>query len=266
MKRKLWRRDFEPEHPPKYPCPSCDGEGHLNLVGKADIEEPKFSLDCHAHDEWEWDWGKKRFHLKLKCDAAACGEIVHVIGDVLFIEGWDEEFHSYARWETLRPKAMFPAPRFFELPDKTPREIASALNHAFAICWEDTSSAANRVRVSVERVLDDLGIDKSAPTKKGERRLNLGERIKIFEKVASKNKDHAQTFNALRVAGNLGSHGEDVDWDIWLDALVVYEPALEELYGAGATLVSEAKARLLKLDQKPIPKLLKLKPKPKLHK
>lgn len=56
---------------------------------------------------------------------------------------------------------------------------------------------------------------------------------------------HAETFHALRVIGNLGSHGVSLTQDALLDAFEVYEDALSEIIGGRSGYLDAIKKKIL---------------------
>jgi hypothetical protein len=73
-------------------------------------------------------------------------------------------------------------------------------------------------------VLDDFKIPS---TKASGGFLTLNDRIQQFKKI---DPDHAETFDALRFVGNVGTHGDDLKREALLDAFEIYEDTLEELF------------------------------------
>jgi hypothetical protein len=100
----------------------------------------------------------------------------------------------------LRPRAMFPSPPIITLPSELPDDVESEAEAAFKLFWSDLGASASRLRTSVERVLDHFNIP---ATKAGGGFLTLNDRIKEFKKIDT---DHADTFDALRHVGNVGTH------------------------------------------------------------
>jgi len=60
--------------------------------------------------------------------------------------------------DILVPKGIYPAPPIITVPTATSRAVAVELDAAFALFWVDLSSCANKIRVSLERLLDSLGL------------------------------------------------------------------------------------------------------------
>lgn len=245
VERELWRRRFSRTNIPHFVCPRC-GKGRLTLVkGSLVVKEPAFSAKAHGHADWEPEWITERFIFSMACGIPSCGEIVSVSGETMVEEVEDEE-HGWALESMLYPRAIYPAPPIFSVPHKLPSSVEKELSLAFQLFWTDLDACSSRLRTSVERVLDDLKIPRRRRSKKGKLRwMSLQERIEAFE---AKIKDDAlaDTFNALRVVGNLGTHEGGVDRDALLDASLIYEDALNHLYGATKKELNRIRKALLK--------------------
>jgi hypothetical protein len=231
------RNDF-----PKLPCPTCR-DGHVTLEkGSLFVDDPPYSVAHRQSSDWEPDWDVGRFSARLRCDQSSCGEIVLVAGDtaVVELEGDDGDWGLVS---VLRPQALFPAVPLITMPDQTSSEVHSELHKAFGLFWNDLDAAANRVRVAVERLLDDLGVATTAVNKKGKTiELDLNGRIDAFGKH---NADHKDAMTALRMIGNVGSHGKGVVRQALLDALEVFEYTLSELIGMKKQHMGVLKQKLI---------------------
>ncbi|WP_186018186.1 DUF4145 domain-containing protein [Burkholderia gladioli] len=241
FERDLWVGAYTREEFPRYTCPRCKKGRLLQNQSSFLIEEPGFSQKDSQHPDWEPGWEKERFSLRLICDNADCGEIVIVSGDTTVAEYYEDEFNAWGLISLLRPQAFFPAPSIISVPEQVPQNVCDEIDKASQLFWMDFSASANRLRVSVELLLDYFKVPRDGVNGKGKpRRLDLHARIALFEKS---DPDHAPTLTALRMIGNLGSHGGQVNREPLLDAFEIYEYALTELCG-------QRKARIAQLRQK----------------
>ncbi len=232
--RFLWQKSVDEEFSESYPCPRCPkgyvrrGENPVVLI------EPHHSIREHSSEEWDPDWIRMSFTTMLTCDNASCGELVAVSGraSVDPYEEYNDEGESIdSGYNTvLRPVSMFPAPPLFPIPRSFPKKVQEELRLAFQLFWADLSASTSRLRTSLERVLDAKGIATGIPDKNGKlRRLSLFDRIDLFEK-ASQDTEIAESMTALRVVGNLGTHGDEVTQGDYFDLLEVYEDTLTEIF------------------------------------
>jgi Domain of unknown function (DUF4145) len=190
FQRKLWGETLK--NNPSYPCPNCEN-GRLGAAKISECTIAGFRNKPPRH---------RLFVCGLECDS--CGQLVAVQG--------------YERKSGRIPKAMCPAPPIICAPAKTPSNVTRELELAFSLFWVDLGACANKLRISVERVLDYFRITGGT----------LANRVARFQAVDA---GQAKTFDALRQVGNVGSHLGSNTRETILDAFEVYEHALEELFG-----------------------------------
>nr|WP_210282967.1 DUF4145 domain-containing protein [Rhizobium sp. BK049] len=177
----------------------------------------------------ELSWG--RFSGYLVCNKVGCGELVVVAGD--FEEHYQYQFDQETgdpiefTDTSYCPRIMYPAPPIIEVPKKLDKEAKSQMTRAFELFWSDAGACANRQRIVVELLLDQLGIDrKGAKGKRKRARLDLSDRIDLLKVVRP---GHDKALTALRIVGNTGSHEGTVDFEELLDCFELLEDALIEL-------------------------------------
>jgi len=218
------------------------------------IVEPEHSKRNHADDDFEPDWVTSVFTVMLICDNSHCGEVVAVSGSASEEMAYDEDDFGQPigqHWETVfYPASMFPAPPLFNLVEQYPDAVKAELKLAFQLFWADLSASTSRLRTSLERVLDDRGIPVFKQAKNGKQvRLFLNERIDVFEQITN-DPDSAESMEALRVVGNLGTHGDQVKLQDYLNLLDVYEDALTEIYTQKRAAMKNKKLALIALGKK----------------
>jgi len=192
-------------------------------------------------EDWDPNWTENRFVAFLKCSWTSCGELVVVSGDTESVEEADEEFGRV--WANhLRPRSMFPAPHIIELPNELPRPVEKEIENSFQLFWVDLGASANRMRTSLERVMDHFQIRKFNKT--GKRvAIPLANRISLFEQEHGS--QFSDIFTALRHVGNLGSHA-DIDRVSLLSAYEVYEHALSELFAKRSKKIAALSKKIVK--------------------
>jgi hypothetical protein len=237
----LWQETFAQDRLPSFRCPTCQ-KGTLSLMkdGLKVIESGHSKL-AKTHEAWDPDWIEERFSGFLTCSDTACRELVIMSGDTVMVEEEDEEYSRH--WAShLRPRNIFPAPHIIELVPEVPPAVKSELEQSFQLFWADLNAAANRLRTSLETVLDEIGIKKYNKT--GKRvSLPLATRISLFEKQYGS--EFSAIFTALRHVGNLGSHA-NVSRVALLTTYTIYEHALDELFGKRKKKIAELSKKLVK--------------------
>jgi hypothetical protein len=240
----LWAESFSQDEFPSFRCPTCQ-KGTLTLVSDSlkVVESERSKRARREVDDWEPDWTEERFSALLKCSTSTCGELVVVSGDTQVNE---EYYHGQAWASNLRPRSIFPAPYIIALPPEVPGKVAKELQQAFQLFWVDLNASANRLRTSLERLLDKMGIKKFNKT--GKRiSIPLAQRIKLFE--TGHGTEFSDIFTALRHVGNLGTHAT-VTRTALLTAFEVYEHALNELFGKHKKKIAELSKKLVKAKGK----------------
>ena len=174
-----------------------------------------------------------RFNQFFRCSVDECGDIVSVSGDAELVVNSDptrddDDDYIYR----LFPKTVHRGPPIIDVPAETPDTVRDELEIAFKLFWIDLGSCANKMRISVERAMDELGVAAAST-------LNL--RIKEFEAI---DPGHAETFHALREVGNVGSHLGDNTRETILDAFEVYEDALRNLFGGHRERIEGLKTKI----------------------
>lgn len=225
IERTRWKESFTKDYGPNWPCPRCKRSLNLDKESVRIAETVNSRTSRHSED-WDPDSLEERFVCLLKCSSTACAEPVSILGYTTYEPAYDEAGHI--EWDQrLHAKFVFPAPDFFALPRRCPSKVSEEVRRAFALFWADREAAANRVRTSVEYLLDSLGIQKSQKTAGGKmRKLNLHERIVLFQKVQPA--VGAQLL-AIKWIGNAGSHPEELSDDDLFDAFEMLSHALEEI-------------------------------------
>ncbi|NIJ82507.1 DUF4145 domain-containing protein [Xanthomonas cannabis] len=242
--RELWSGTYDRVHFPNFLCPKCF-KGRARHDGKdVKIMEPTYSAKDRDHVDWEPGWDIERFSLQLICDNVVCGEVVVVTGDTSLVELYDDEDDRWVYFSHLRPRSMFPAPLIIDVPTQAPQNVIDNIRLASSHYWLDTSAAANRLRTSVEFLLDFLQVPRetiNSSTGKA-KRLDLNGRIAHYELL---NAEHATSLTALRMIGNLGSHGENVQQEALLDAFEIYEYTLDVLCGQRKSRIELLRQKLI---------------------
>ena len=242
MKRSIWNMTLTENSAPPWPCSEC-GKGLLRLVPKSlSYKETIQSQRAHGEEAWDPDWIDHAFSAWLKCSHAGCGQEV-VVSGVGGVEAWYDNEEGTTGWTPyFAPKWCSPMPDVFEFPAKCPDDVKKQLRLSFKLFWADQASAASKVRIALERLMDHLGVPKRKKDKNGKLGdLSLHQRIEIFQ--LGKSAIGSQLM-ALKWLGNTGSHESQVSRDDLLDAFEILEHALSELIDRRSEKVAELAKKL----------------------
>jgi hypothetical protein len=240
MDRKLWVERFSPDgSTAPWPCPAC---GQLNLTAissSVHTYEGRESARYRSYEEWEPGWIEARFICMLQC---ACEEYVSVTGrhgveEGISSEPNNPEAYPHVDYEDYyEPLFFHPALRIVNVPKQVPRDVRDQLIQSFAMFWCDLDACANRIRTSIEKLLNHRGVKRTTLTSKKKRiRLNLHDRIELFGKSGDPLAMHLM---ALKRLGNAGSHSSPMTRDDILDAYEIMEFVLHEMFDQPAKRVS----------------------------
>jgi hypothetical protein len=120
--------------------------------------------------------------------------------------------------------------------------VRKDINLAFQLYWSDLGASANRLRTSVERMLDTFGIPRSVTVNNKKKFRPLASRIDLFTQQKTQFKD---SLDALRLVGNLGTHAT-IDRQSLLAAFSVFEDALAEIFGNRSKKAKDLTKKLIK--------------------
>jgi hypothetical protein len=147
------------------------------------------------------------------CSSEACQEYVSFSGEILLKE-WMLEDDEIKEFETLSMHSLYPMVHLIPVHEEYPIEVSKLLIESFSLYFEHPSSCANKLRILVEKILDDLKI--SSKSKK-DNQLKTHNRIDILKKTKPK---EANYLMSLKWVGNEGSHDTVIEQD---DLPKIYE-------------------------------------------
>jgi hypothetical protein len=199
---------FETNNVPEWACPTCS-RGILQLSGNLSLEDTANTIAGRGHEEFEPEYAEYSVQGMLKCNRPRCSETVMMVGagfcelDQGHINGeWTQYLSNYCK-----PKFFLPHLNIFEIPEYVPTEIRDMLKLSFALFFCDSDSCGNRIRASVEIVLNHIGSPSTRITANSGRVrvISLGDRI---EALTEEHDNIKELLSAIRIIGNDGSHSE----------------------------------------------------------
>lgn len=194
---------YSQEEMPLYRCPTCD-EADMMPAGEVSNRQSDVRTG-----------GDTRVMLRsdLICQNDDCGEV-----GVMVMLG---EFYSDG--ETVpemlfKPAYIKPAPNMFKLHNEYPWEIRMLLEQVFSLFLIDLASSGNKLRIAVEELLTQQGVDLHLHDN-GVPRLNekgypkpimLHERLRRFKKRGKVETKCVTALEAIKWLGNDSSHAGKV--------------------------------------------------------
>ncbi|HAZ4815778.1 TPA: DUF4145 domain-containing protein [Enterobacter cloacae subsp. dissolvens] len=187
----------------EWPCPAC---GQKTLVIDKETFHAKSLLKSRRAQNEEWfepDMDETVFSCMAHCSRASCDEVVVCIGKGGWVDVWDDEMRNrdYVPW--YKPMSFVPTLHPFALPGGCPAEITGPITASFSVYLSQPGSAANLIRIAVERMLTAIDVPELNDKNK---RIYLHQRIELLDGQYLPYKD---TLMAIKFLGNAGSHTYD---------------------------------------------------------
>jgi hypothetical protein len=226
MDRGVWQIGLSESGCPPWPCPTC-GHGVVALApGAIRKQENAESQREHAHDYWEPEWIEYVFSAVGECTYPPCKETFAISGSGKVVEDFDpRDGAMYSDYFT--PRFCVPMPAVIRIPLDCSDDVKLALAEAFPLLWTSPSACAGRIRVALERLMDQLHVATHTIGDGGKRRrMTLHARIKELGQTEA---GVAAQLMGVKWLGNAGSHDNQVSMDALLDGLEVLEHALSQL-------------------------------------
>lgn len=235
MNRDIWLNDnFSDKNPAKaWTCPHC-GTGTLSkkLSEINEIPNKETRLARRSQSYNAKGLATFTFSTELKCSNASCSEKTILSGRGEY-RNWGDEFTVLAQFRHDRMRKFFPEYfqphlKLIDIPDQTPQNVQAQLQASFPLYWIDKGACSNKLRVSLELLIDHEGIDRIRLGQNGkEHNLRLHDRIELFEE---KYEGLGKLMEAVKWLGNEGSHQGDLKTNDILNAFEILETVLEDLY------------------------------------
>ena len=249
MKREIWKdRKFTNKAPSQYPCPVCY-KGTLGIGNVSHEPTKNGKLDA----EFNTPNGVENLTTgTFICSESSCREIVAFIAESLqgiefyYVDTDGQNKSGYIN--QYRPKYFYPNLKMFELPHGISEELKDSINQSFSFFFSDLSSCANKIRTSIEILLNDVKAAKSKEVNGQRRKLKtLHSRIEHFK---TKNKTVAELCLAIKIIGNEGSHNGTVEIIDILDAYEILEQTIDVCFAKNGKRVLSL-ARTINSNRKP---------------
>lgn len=203
-------------------CSTCH-KGVLSVVPDKFIKEKTAYVKASEKEDYfnGYDYEAKVCYLFM-CNNRKCQEPYLAVGiefeDIQFEYDHRSGDSEEVEITTFRPLFFTPTVHIFNLHNSIPKSIANELVKSFSLFFSDLSSAANKIRISVELLMNEFNVPPSH---------YLDARIKEFEKT---HVDIAGKLLATKIIGNSGSHVAEISKDDVIDAYEIMDYVLEELY------------------------------------
>ncbi len=243
--------NFREDFPLDIDCPMC-GQGKLQKAGDFTILETRNTVEINKQKNhaFEIEDLEEKFSGLLSC--GYCDDVVALCGTSNPDHDFDEEDPSieYAYYRRFNPEYFSPPLQIFKLKPEYPSKVKKILEASFSIFFMDNDSCGNKIRISIEALLDELGIDKKKPGT--DKIYSLHQRILKYQTVDERN---AELMISIKWIGNYGSHDESISRSDLLDAYQMINSILDNLYDNQEKLL-QVLVKKINDNQKPASKII----------
>ncbi|MBK8444285.1 MAG: DUF4145 domain-containing protein [Sphingobacteriales bacterium] len=230
METTIWtQRFFDEDSKFEWPCPNCNSNSLFLKKEKLFNEETaKSKLMRQQSDDWEIEWIELVFGGQLNCKN--CGEVVFFTGvgnpeHNGYVDETDFGSPIEQYKNSFTPTFFEPHLKIFVLPDNCPKDLKEEVENSFKLFWSDLLSCANKIRVSLEILMNEFGVKRFVLANGKRKPIFLHKRIEAFPNQVVKD-----YLLAIKWIGNTGSHIGDLQIIDILDAYRLLEFSLKKLY------------------------------------
>lgn len=144
-------------------CPNCKRQSLEFIKNKFFAEETIKSLDYrNKNEDWETEWIEYNINGLIKCKS--CKENIFFIGEGNPIESGyynDEQGYYTNEYEiNFIIKYIHPNIHIFEIPKTCPESVKLEIIDSFKLFWCDLDSCANKIRIALEALMNELKVKK----------------------------------------------------------------------------------------------------------
>jgi len=224
-------------------CPFC--KQNFLEFNKANTNRI-FTSKCESPDS---DPSDEKFLISgiLKCNN--CDKGVTFLGkgtnDIFegeFVNGEPTDIYG----ESLEYLAFSPPLELIEISSKIPFKIQKSIQESFSLYFLDMKACANRIRETIEEIMNDFNIPKKKKTKKNKmHNLVLHKRIDEFG-LKQKHKEASKYLTAIKWIGNEGSHSGYFNKESIYAGYEMLEKALDLIYVKDNQKLIKVRDKILK--------------------
>lgn len=229
MRYESLTQEFTADYFPDWICPEC-GVGSLKeKEGTFHSAHTKKSRDSYDPESYDTRDESYVFTCILECSRQSCREVVACNGvgrgDLVEVD----DIHLEMAVTFYRVTHFVPTLKAFALPEHYPEKICTALVNAFGLFLSNPSAAANSIRIAVEELLAEIGVNAKTDEDKF---ISLHSRLNNLPHQYSEYQSHLM---AIKWLGNSGSHSYDkVKINEIEQAFEIIEYVLSRIYDQSA--------------------------------
>lgn len=227
MNNQIWiKKTFREKDIPAWECPTCKS-GILKLdENKFNIKQTIESINAKKLENWTPEYITYLFNGFLTCPV--CDENISFTGKGYVEEDvFDDHSEDNTYFKFYTPEYFCPPLHIFTIVEKCPYDVRNEIILSFNHFWNDLPACANRIRSSLELIMNQQKIKKYTIYKHRRKALTLHKRIELFK---LKDPEVANFLLAIKWIGNSGSHIRELKTTDLIDAYSLLELSLNKLY------------------------------------
>ncbi|HGT6217305.1 TPA: DUF4145 domain-containing protein, partial [Escherichia coli] len=207
-----------------WPCPTCH-QKTLQIVKNTFVTKDSARTRLNYTEDWfDHEMCESVFICMAECTRPQCQEVVACSGIGGESHFWEEDVGDHVEsW--YRPMCFSPILHPFLIPERCAEEIRQPLIASFSVYLSQPGSAANLIRITVERMLTAIGVPELNDNNK---RIVLHHRL---EKLDGQYASYKDALMAIKFLGNAGSHTYDeVEIGDIEDAFAIMEYVVNDIF------------------------------------
>ncbi|MFL1455019.1 DUF4145 domain-containing protein [Marinobacter sp. GN3S48] len=231
-----FRRTFHDSYTPEWSCPHCD-RGLLTLDRESFYYiETSESSERRREPDWEPEMTEYSFSARFHCNR--CYEQTFTVGTGREAAYYDSsaECGDVIYIDEFMPKFFFPTLKLFNVPKSCPDSIRKVVESCFAVAWADIPAGGNRLRVAIEKLVDDL----QPPKRESE---SLHSKI---NRLSSSYPQESRILYAIKWLGNEASHDDNLEEHDLAFGFRSLDLVLRELYSKEKDEVAQLAEEIIK--------------------
>lgn len=187
----------------EWPCPMCH-QKTLQIIKDSFLCKPTAATrnGWSGEDWFDPEESESVFICMAQCSRPSCEEVVACSGVGGTERSWDRESEDNL-YDWFLPKSFSPALHPIEITEKCAEEISEPLRASFSVYLTQPGSAANLIRIAVERMMTAIGVPELNHENK---RITLHHRL---ERLEGQYAPYKNALMAIKFLGNAGSHTYD---------------------------------------------------------
>nr|WP_321271492.1 DUF4145 domain-containing protein [uncultured Tolumonas sp.] len=219
----------------KCPCPTCKVGSLIPDINSIADRQTGASISLCKEDESDESSVIKLLRIDLNCSNQQCEEFGFLI---MKGNGYAPDEYSQHPEILYKPIYINPPLQLIKFQEKYPENVKYTLNEAFLLYWIDAASCGNKIRISIEYLLDHFDVEKYKKDKSGDyiltekgrnKPLTLQNRLDEFKKINKKFSECADALESIKWLDNESSHASEniIFEDLVYKAMLIISAVLD---------------------------------------